>query len=299
MLSHFKGEFAALGAAFLWAVASLLYGRATLEIPPRTLNLIKGVLAILLFGLTLILSGSGAAAMSTMPLVLLMLSGVLGIGLGDTAYFEALKALGARRALLMETLAPPLTPTIALLFLGETLTSDGWIGIGLTVCGVAWVISEQVENDDEPYILPWRGIVFGLLAAGSQSVGAVLSRLAFTQATVSPLWSALLRLAAGVGFLLLWSLFSRSSRTSLSYLKGAKHLWGIILFATFFGTYLGIWLQQASLKFTNAGTAQTLLATSQIFILLLSAGRGESISPRALTGTAVAVIGVAVLFGIG
>lgn len=299
MLSHFKGEFAALGAAFLWAVASLLYGRATLEIPPRTLNLIKGVLAILLFGLTLILSGSGAAAMSTMPLVLLILSGVLGIGLGDTAYFEALKALGARRALLMETLAPPLTATIALLFLGETLTSDEWIGIGLTVCGVAWVISEQVENDDEPYILPWRGIVFGLLAAGSQSVGAVLSRLAFTQATVSPLWSALLRLAAGVGFLLLWSLFSRSSRTSLSYLKGAKHLWGIILFATFFGTYLGIWLQQASLKFTNAGTAQTLLATSQIFILLLSAGRGESISPRALTGTAVAVIGVAVLFGIG
>jgi drug/metabolite transporter (DMT)-like permease len=299
MLSHFKGEFAALGAAFLWAVASLLYGRATLEIPPRTLNLIKGVLAILLFGLTLILSGSGATTMSTMPLVLLMLSGVLGIGLGDTAYFEALKALGARRALLMETLAPPLTATIALLFLGETLTSDEWLGIGLTVCGVAWVISEQVENDDEPYILPWRGIVFGLLAAGSQSVGAVLSRLAFTQATVSPLWSALLRLAAGVGFLLLWSLFSRSSRTSLSYLKGAKHLWGIILFATFSGTYLGIWLQQASLKFTNAGTAQTLLATSQIFVLLLSAGRGESISPRALTGTAVAVIGVAVLFGIG
>lgn len=299
MLSHFKGEFAALSAAFLWAVASLFYGRATLEIPPRTLNLIKGVLAILLFGLTLLLSGSGTVPISTMALMLLMLSGVLGIGLGDTAYFEALKALGARRALLMETLAPPLTALIALFFLGETLTSDEWLGIGLTVCGVAWVISEQVENDDEPEHLPWRGIGFGLLAAGSQSIGAVLSRLAFSQATVSPLWSALLRLAAGVGFLLLWSLVSRPSRTSLSYLKGAKHLWGIILFATFCGTYLGIWLQQASLKFTNAGTAQTLLATSQIFMLFLAAGRGEEISPRALTGTAVAILGVAVLFGIG
>jgi len=44
-------------------------------------------------------------------------------------------------------------------------------------------------------------------------------------------------------------------------------LLGGIFVTTFGGTYLGIWLQQTSLKFAPADIAQTLLATSLIFII--------------------------------
>jgi len=74
-------------------------------------------------------------------------------------------------------------------------------------------------------------------------------------------------------------------------------LWRGIVFATFTGTYLGIWLQQTSLKLTNAGIAQTLLATSPLFVLPIAAWRGEKISIRAIVGVLVAFVGIGLLVG--
>jgi len=298
MLGQFKGEFAALSAAFLWAVAAIFYGRATQEIASRPLNLLKGILAMSMLGLTLILTGEGITAVEPQALTRLLLSGILRIGLGDTAYFEALKALGPRRALLLGVLAPPLTAIIAMIFLGEQLPLNAWLGIALTVSGVTWVISEQENSTSGPCNTSWRGIGFGLLAAVSQSVGAVLSRVAFTSTTVSPLWSALIRLAAGFVIVLLWGLVAKRGKSNWTPLKTSKGLWAVILTATFLGTYLGIWLQQISLKFTQAGTAQTLLATSQLFILPIAAWKGETISIRAVLGAVIALCGVALLFGL-
>jgi drug/metabolite transporter (DMT)-like permease len=63
------------------------------------------------------------------------------------------------------------------------------------------------------------------------------------------------------------------------------------------GTYLGIWLQQISLKYTDAGIAQTLFATSPLFALPMSIWLGERVSPRAALGACVALAGVGLLFG--
>ncbi|NEQ24266.1 MAG: hypothetical protein F6K28_35130 [Microcoleus sp. SIO2G3] len=52
-------------------------------------------------------------------------------------------------------------------------------------------------------------IGFGILAALAQTSGAVLSRAALAQTTVSPLWATLLRLSAGVLVLLPLTAFSR------------------------------------------------------------------------------------------
>jgi drug/metabolite transporter (DMT)-like permease len=59
---------------------------------------------------------------------ILALSGVIGIGLGDTAYFAAINRLGPRRALLLETLAPPIAALLALVFLQEALSLRAWLG---------------------------------------------------------------------------------------------------------------------------------------------------------------------------
>ena len=66
--------------------------------------------------------------------------------------------------------------------------------------------------------------------------------------------------------------------------------------ATFFGTFLAIFLQQLSLKHTNAAITQTLIATSAIFIIPFVAIRGEKISVRGIAGSLVALVGVIILF---
>jgi drug/metabolite transporter (DMT)-like permease len=202
-ITDFKGEVAALGAAILWAISSIIYSRLGQRIPPLKLNLFKGAIAITLLVLTLFLRNDFLPSIAPVPLCLLLLSGVVGIGIGDTAFFVALNSLGPRRALLMETLAPPMTAIGALIFLQEQLSVGAWCGLLLTILGVAWVVTERIPNSSAHSANLARGISFGLLAALAMATGGILSRAVLANTTISPLWAALLRLIAAVLVLLL------------------------------------------------------------------------------------------------
>ncbi len=295
--ADFKGELAALFAACLWAVSSVVYARIGERIPPIELNLIKGAIAIALLVITLLLQGDFLVAIAPNNLCLLILSGVLGIGLGDTAFFFALNYLGARRALLMETLAPPITAILALIFLQEKLSLLAIGGILLTVSGVAWVVTERVPNSQSRPTDLLRGIGFGIVAAIALALGAVLSRAVLATTSISPLWAALLRLIGGVLMLLPWAWHRQKRRDTkfrVSTLFSLKII-GAVFFAAFAGTYLGIWLQQTAIKFTAAGIALTLTNTSPLFVIPIALCMGERVSNRAILGVAVALCGVALL----
>jgi drug/metabolite transporter (DMT)-like permease len=93
-LARFAGELAALAAAGLWAVATELYARLGRRIPPLELNLVKNVLAAAMIAAFLAAGGRILAAVPREALGLLLVSGAVGIGLGDTAYFASLGHLG-------------------------------------------------------------------------------------------------------------------------------------------------------------------------------------------------------------
>ncbi|MEP0854872.1 EamA family transporter [Trichocoleus sp. DQ-U1] len=122
-ITNFKGELAALSAAFLWAIASLVYSRLGRQIPPLELNLFKGIIAIAFLVLTLLLQGQLLPEINPTALTLLLLSGVLGIGLGDTAYFAAIQLPGCKAYLDIRNPSTPLNSRVsASLF---TRTTDG------------------------------------------------------------------------------------------------------------------------------------------------------------------------------
>jgi drug/metabolite transporter (DMT)-like permease len=116
---------------------------------------------------------------------------------------------------------------------------------------------------------------------------------------VSALWSAAVRLAAGVAVLLVALALARRPPGRWWKAGAARGLWGPLLAAVVLGTYLALWLQQISLKLVPAGIAQTLIATSPLFVLPLAAWAGEKVSARAVAGAAVALGGVALLFAAG
>lgn len=294
--TNFGGELAALGAACLWATSAVVYTHLGQKITPLVLNLSKGVIAIAYIAITLMIQGDVFPTnISGINLRLLLLSGILGIGLGDTFYFEALNNLGARRTLLLEALAPPLAALIALITLQETLSLTACIGIFLTVLGVAWVISERVPGTSNKVVNSLRGIGFALLSAIAQAGGAVLSRAALSTTTINPLWSTLLRIVGGVLILLLWMPLKKQPGW-LQPLQSQKVL-GIIAITALFSTYLGIWLQQTAIKYTATGIAQALISTSPLFVLPIALWMGEKVSFRAFLGVLVALGGIALLFG--
>ena len=341
------GEIAALTAAFLWAAATLMFGRMGKQLSPVVLNLAKGLFALLFLGVTLGLqallalrtnpANPSILALPGLSVIYLLISGAIGIGMGDTAYFSAINSLGARRALLLETLAPPVSALLAWLFLAEKLPDTAIVGIGLTLLGIAWVISERVPNTQPVKTQPVKtqsvktkttpfssGLWIALLAVICQASGAVLSRAALAGTTVDPLWSTLIRLLAGLVCMSLsvavWpqqlgdyqdsltssQIIQDRARTGLKdwqarwqksrlALQTPKLLLAVAV-AAFFATYLGIWLQQVALKYTATGVAQSLLATSPLFVLPMAAALGDRVSWRSVFGAAVAMSGVWLLF---
>ena len=295
-ITNFQGELAALSGAFLWAISSAIYSLLGQKISPLKLNLFKGLIAIALIFLTLIISGKLQTELNLITISLFLISGVLGIGLGDTAFFSALKNMGARRTLLMATLSPPITALLGLIFLKEQLTFGAWCGIFITGIGVAWVISERTPGAAITNINIKQGIIWAILAEIANSSGAIISRFALLSSDISPLWSSLFRLTGGAIIVILLLFLQRIKPSQLEKINWSMKLVGGIFVTTFGGTYLGIWLQQISLKFAPAGIAQTLLATSPIFIIPIAAKMGEKISIRSIFGVLVAVVGISLLF---
>ncbi len=286
---------AALSAAFLWSLASVLYGRIGQYLSPLKMNLLKNIIAMAMAGVVLFQSGGLFSGMDTLATILLLLSGGIGIGVGDTAYFVALRHIGARRALLTLILSPPVTGILALLFLGESLSAGAWLGVLFTVAGVSWVITERVGNSGLAAERKSIGVAWGLLAAVGQATGAVLSHAAFIHANISPMRSALIRLIGGTAVVLSAMPLMKVSAQGYRNLNTGRR-WGILLLTVFIGTFMGIWLQQISLKYAAAGVAQTLIATSPLFVIPIVALTGERVSLRALLGALIAIVGVGFLF---
>lgn len=289
------GEVAALAAAFLWALATLLFGQLGKSLLPLGLNLAKGVMAILMLAVTLLIGQRPPVGLEAWVLVLLLASGAVGIGLGDTVYFAAINHLGARRALLLQTLAPALAALLAGLGLGERLSWSTGLGMVLTLVGVGWVISQRVPPaTDLPSSPSYRGVFYGILAALGQASGAVMSRAALADTSVDPLWSALLRLAGGL--LLITTLLAGQGqlRPQIKPL-GSVRVLALVAIAASLGTYLGIYLQQVALKYSPTGIAQALTATSPLFILPMAALVGDRVTARAVGGAVIALVGVVLL----
>lgn len=297
------GALAALGAAAVWATASIIFthlGRQ--NISPLAMNLIKCSLALALMILTLGLTTDHwtPQGLETFQWVALGVSGVIGLTLGDTAYFHALGRLGPRRTLLLATLGPMITALLAWPLLNEPMTVQIVAGICLTLLGVAGVIFERSAPGPDVAASTGLtreekvGIGFALLATTCQAVGNVLSK--YGGQGIDPLEMSITRLIFGVaGVALVVTLGRRLGEVALPFRDRRQTAW--LVLATILGTYLGIWLLMAGLRYTtHAGVAATLSATSPIFVLPLAAiFLSDRPSPRAIAGACVAVAGIAVL----
>ena len=119
---------AALAAALCWTIASLLWRRLPTSLGAARLNLLKNLLALsLLLPIALV----SWRMPPPQTLVLLAMSGVLGIALGDSLFFAALRRLGTRRALTIDAGGPGVTTLAGALLLGETPRADQIAGIAL------------------------------------------------------------------------------------------------------------------------------------------------------------------------
>lgn len=291
-MSARTGEIACLAAAALWAVAVMVFRPAIEAHGARVINLVKCALATLLLGLTAWWFG-GLGEIATLPRLefwLIVVSGVVGLGVGDTALFAAVAKLGPYRTLLFQNLAPVFTAAIALLWWGQAPSGVQSLGAVVTLVGITLVI--RPSNGATAGGVSWAGVGFAVLSAFGQGAGIALA--ARGMVGISTLPAAFLRLAAAtLGVALLTGFGIRGIRRVRGVLQDRAAVPRVV-FATLIGTYLAFILMTAGIKLAPPAVAAVLLSTTPVFSLFLDAWKyGERISARAVVGVTLALAGVA------
>jgi drug/metabolite transporter (DMT)-like permease len=238
-----------------------------------------------------------------------MLSGFFGIGLGDSAYFQALPRLGSRRTFLIcQCLGVPFAMLMEWLWIGTRLNLGELLCIAVILAGVVIALAP----DDHMKITKhdWRtGIIAAVCASLAGAVGTVVIRkgyaaLAAAHLSVDAGTTGYQRMLGGFlppAIMLLW-LKWRAVRSQGRMLDAKnrpawrerwRRAWPWVLANALAGQTLGVTCMQWALKNNPAGDVQAVIATSPILLLPMTRiVDGEKISARSVVGAVVAVGGV-------
>lgn len=285
------GEAACIAAASLWALAVTLFARPIARHGAQAVNLAKcAIAAVILTGWILATGGFvGLAPETATPVLWVAASGLLGLTIGDTALFAAVKRIGPHRSLLLQTLAPLFAAALAIP-LGESLTATQVLGGLVVLVGVYLVLDPRGAAFRATSV---SGIAFGVLGGAGQGTGVVVAK--FGMEALPVLEGTVVRLVAGaVGLALVGAL---SAQPMVAFRAVASRQDGPRLVgATIIGTVVAMSLMMAGVAWAPATIAAVLLSLPPVFALVY-----ESIATRTwpaaagLAGTVVAVAGVAIL----
>lgn len=177
------GEFAALGAAISWAVAPIMYKKALAGVSPFSANIMRCATNAAVLVIVLVASGltSVLAQLPLPTLAVVIVSGIVGLGLGDTVYMFALKSVGVARAVPLASTYPLFSLLWATMLLGQAVTATAILGMILILSGI-WLLSR--ERGDSTIHFHGKTVVTGvglsLLTALVWSVSITLMDYAVT-----------------------------------------------------------------------------------------------------------------------
>jgi drug/metabolite transporter (DMT)-like permease len=87
----------------------------------------------------------------------------------------------------------------------------------------------------------------------------------------------------------------RYRRTTIRFEPFTRRQWVKLLVAIFLGTVIGVFMLQWSLALLPAGLAQTLIATSPLFAIVIAFFNKELVTKKQIVAVAIGLAGVALI----
>ena len=304
----FAGELAALTTAVCWSFTAIFFSEAGRRIGSFRVNSIRLLMAVAIYAVLLLVTTGRLfpPELNSSQIIWLAASGLIGLVIGDGCGFKALVMIGPRLTTLLWATAPIMATVIAWFLLGETLGLLPLVGIAVTVGGVSWVVAERRYKGSNHFNLHashpdsgtlTKGVILGLLAAFGQAAGLIMSKHAMLNlgGDLDALPASFLRMLSSAIMIWLFAAMRGKLKDTLSAFKNRPG----ILFAlggAVFGPFLGVWTSLIAVKLIAAGIAATLNATTPIWIIPnVILFYKERVSPRAILGALLAVVGIALL----
>lgn len=291
------GELAAIGTALCWVISSSSFEYSGKKIGSLVLNLMRLLVSMVIITVInyFITDGFTNIPLTAYATKMLLISGIIGFVLGDLFLFQAFIVIGARISMLIMALAPPITALLGFFILGESLTLFQFIGMTVTILGIAIVIlGKDVGKSKIVVRHPLKGIFFAFLGAIGQGLGLIFSKIGVKD--VNPFVATEVRIFAGVICFIAIITYTKNWPKFNMAMKDKPAMAGVTV-GSLFGPVIGVSLSLMAVKYTSAAVASTLMAISPVLIIPVSIlFFKEKIVPKEILGAIVGVLGVAIMF---
>ena len=288
----------AIAAALCWAIASLVSADVTRTLGGLAFNRLRlFFVSIMLISYTFFIDTW--FTISAEYLTIIIISGLIGIFVGDTLLFIALQKIGPRRNNILFSLAAPFTVIINIFFLREIVSFVSIFGCFVVFFGVVIAIAYGDKNNEDHR---WEtvegsltvGIFLAICAALCQAIGVVMMK-PILNLGADPIASAAIRtttscMLLALTFLLNFEIFKAKKTLTIKIVLQS-------IISGFLGMALGMSLLLIALQKADAGIVATLSSTSPIMILfLLWILTKKMPTIPAWIGTIIAIFGTGLIF---
>ncbi len=293
---NFTGELISLGTALCWTLTVVGFESAGKRVGSLSVNIIRLLFGFIFLGITLtVISGSFIPTnISSEAWIWLMISGFIGLVIGDLFLFQAFVDLGGRLSLLIYSSTPIISAILGFIFFHESLSMLDMLGMSITLTAIGFVImlNQNTENESHPHMK--RGILFAFIGAIAQAIGLIFSKqgmgdynaFAATQIRV---------IAAIIGFVIYITYIRKWHVVTVAF-EDRKAV-GFILLGSIFGPFLGVSSSLLAMKYIEVGISTTIAQLNVIFIIPFSIILfKEKVNFKEIIAAVVALLGVAILF---
>lgn len=282
------GVIAALASAASWALGTVIFEKVGRVVPYAGITFLKGTFSILLMAVLVVLIGS-PTTIGLNDFVILSLSGIIGISIGDTLFFRSLQDLGAKVQVLYFMLGQIVTMFLSFLLLGDVLSLWEYIGAFVLLCGI--VVVTWGKQEDRPN--KKRGIIGGFISILCFSASSIMVKACI--ADIDVVTATFYRMVFGTVSVFFVGLTSGKIISWVVPLKNLKVL-GLFLFNVVVITLGGFLLSMLAIKEISVSLASVLSTTEPIFVLVSAyIVNKELATGRELIGTLVAISGLLLL----
>ena len=287
------GIFAAFGATLSWTYACSIWRTHTNFYKPIEINFLKNIIAFIIFSPFILFFDFSA---HYKYLLILLLSGVVGIGLGDTFYLKSLNLIGTRKTLSIEALSPLIAAITGTLFINDNLNIKAWIGILIVTGALVKIIRKKsyLLDKDSKLVINKNSLdkyVYAFLSVLCAVFAALLSRFVLLESDLTPIFTTEIRLLGSIIFL--------SSITKMKFKFFINNFdtkeKNQFLISVLMGTNIGIFLQQIVFQSLPLGIGWTLLSTSPIISLLFTKKEEGILTTEIIITTFILFIGICLI----
>lgn len=255
----------ALGANFFFAFGSQFFTYFSRKLGSVWMNTFKACVAFVCFTAWLIINSQmrWIGAQMSYPLIL---SGFIGLGIGDVLLLLSFKELGAGKTLMLFAFQPIIMGLAGYFLFDQVLDSERlWAIIFFVLCVTVFSFESFKDNGH----FGTKGLLFAILGIFLDATGVVVTRYMFDDdLSLSPLLVNFYRTFGALVFFGLYQFFKPidviSKFKSLSTVDKSGAIFG-----SFIGTFVSLSLFLAALQYAHLASLSGIAITGAIFSSIL------------------------------